>query len=143
MPKVPFLPPAGSTCSSPTSLLGSESTGPQPTPACRSDLVTVRLLMTSALPPLPKVCGLSTHQQAVLRRGVLQFDSVLTLPADSIRSHRLRGWSYKTGPPLPPPLQMPLTIPGYRLEVPTTRSPDSINLLEQLNNLFGFIWRLH
>ena len=64
------------------------------------------------------------------------------LPGDSVRSHKLRAQSYKTGPA--PPLQIPVTSSGcylcfwstgYRLEVPMIPSLDWINLLEWLTAL--------
>lgn len=75
------------------------------------------------------------HQQAILQHqlGVLQFNSILSLPGHSVRSHRLRTLSF--------PSLLLTSGPGHHLcwpvEVPNTPPPSlySINLPGGLTEL--------
>ena len=82
----------------------------------------------------PQATNSSTQQ------GVLQHNSLLTPPGESIRSYRLRAQSHKTAPcrtSVPSPGgHLCLWQTGYRPEVQLTPpSSGSINLLEWLTEL--------
>ena len=66
---------------------------------------------------------------------VLQLSSddgvVVSSPGDGVRSHGLTTLSYKTAPPSFRP-KLAVLLSGYSLEVPSTPSSDSIDLLEWL-----------
>lgn len=69
-------------------------------------------------------------------RGVFQFNSILTLPGDGSKPHRLRVQSYTTVLPTPtsdasrkPRSSSVLWPTRYRSEVPTTLSSGLIKLL--------------
>lgn len=66
----------------------------------------------------------SSHQQAVVRHwlGILQFNSVLTLPGNVIRFFRLRAQSYKTSFYFRWQLEFVVFCVSNLLEVPKTPS---------------------
>lgn len=92
-----------------------------------------------------QMCGFFPHIEQFCNTGCVSYNVTQFrhyLPGDSLRSRRLRAQSRKY-PHLPPTadtshksgLLLCSWPTGYKLEVPTNPSSDSINLLEQLTEL--------
>lgn len=93
----------------------------------------------------PNICAWPFLYQAILghQLGTLQFNSILTLPGVSIRSHSLRAQSHNLLNPQNSrfrcqcQIQVVTCASGnhYKWNVPTTHFPGLINILEWLPEL--------
>lgn len=87
-----------------------------------------------------QMCGLSTHQTILWQEmDILQFNSILTLPKDSISSHRPQAQSHMMVPHLPcrckSHIQVIITCASDPTTFPMTASLGWINLLQRLKEV--------
>lgn len=110
-----------------------------------SPMVAIKSTLKDSDPNPGVVCGVGEkfpHHQAVLRHqlGVLQFNSILT-PSTQRQCQIPKGQGLFLPPVTCPDCHVGFWPTGYRLEVPTTPSLSSANLLEQLSEFYFLDYR--